>query len=25
AYKLGKCHICGKTITDNSAHNMSII
>ncbi|CAA9988475.1 cysteine-rich PDZ-binding protein, putative [Plasmodium knowlesi strain H] len=25
AYKLGKCHLCGKTISDNSAHNMSII
>lgn len=25
AYKLGKCHLCGKTITDVSSHNMSLV
>ncbi|SBT71546.1 cysteine-rich PDZ-binding protein, putative [Plasmodium malariae] len=25
SYKLGKCNLCGKTITDTSSHNMSIV
>lgn len=25
AYKLGKCHLCGKTVTDVSSHNMSLV